>query len=107
MNTITKATLKTIAKMEKADMKYSWELRYLFNTMQGNMSWLGASIKEMKNAGITMDNSEQIEIYVSDIIRGMGIKFESYITVVSCYDLQYATIKDFNGLVKACYKEGE
>ena len=38
---------------------------------------------------------------------GMGVKYNEYINVVDCLDLQYTTIKDFNKLVDTIYKESK
>ena len=103
MKNITTVTEKTIENMVKNNMRYANELAYILQEMKCRHSCLGATVHEMKKWNIELENRTQINLYISNELRGMSITFEKYITVVDLYDLHHANIKDFNGLVKSCY----
>jgi hypothetical protein len=100
---ITQVTVNKINEMIVKDMKYSKELKYFLNEMLSRKGCFGASLKEMKKWDMAMENHAQFDVYDSNIFRGMGITFQEYISPTFCLDLHYVTIKDFNGLVNACY----
>lgn len=104
MEYVTKATEKRISQMIKNGNKYADILLYLLNELKSRIGWFGGTIKEIEKYRYHVDNEQQIRVNESNILRGMGNKFEKYITVVFCEDLHHADIKDFNALVKVCNK---
>lgn len=105
MKYITITTEKLVNEMVKNNQKYGKELQYLLDAMKGRVGYYGGTIKEMKKHNETLDNTTQINVIVSNVLRGMGKQFEKYIYVVDCADLHYVSIYDFNKLVKICYNE--
>lgn len=102
--TITTATEKRIDEMIKNEKQYALELFYLLNFMKSNDGCLGSTVKQMKKWNIEMPNKQDVTIYDNPKFTGMSIDYNKYINVVLCKDLHYASIKDFNGLVKKIYE---
>jgi len=104
MKNVTMTTEKLINEMIKNEAKYGNELQYLLNSMKSRLGYEGATIAEMKKYNEYVSNESQIDIVVTNVLRGINVNFNEYINVVDCLNLQYATIRDFNKLVKACYE---
>jgi hypothetical protein len=100
---ITQVTVNKINKMVEKNMKYSKELKYFLNEMLSRKGCFGTTLKEMRKWNIPMENQSQFNVYDSNVFRGMGITFEKYMSATFCLDLHHVSIKDFNGLVEACY----
>lgn len=107
MKNITMTTENKIKEMLKNNIKFASELNYLLDTMKGRIGCQGATISEMKKWNEVVENENQINVIVTNVLMGMGVKYNEYINVVDCLDLQYTTIKDFNKLVDTIYKESK
>jgi len=98
MKTITMATEKRVAT---ADCKYADLLKYLLQEMKCRVGCYGASVKEMKNWNIELENETQINVVDSYELYGLCYLYNDYIRYIGTHDLSYVNIDDFNGLVKA------
>lgn len=98
MTVITSATEKRI---QTTDCRYSDLLEYLLREMKGRKGWDGATIKEMKKYGVTLDNATQIRVIGCNEMRGLCYLYNDYIRYTGTNDLSHVDIDDFNGLVKA------
>ncbi len=106
MKYITQTTENRIMEMVKADHKYGVALLELLNEMKGREGCYGASVKQMKDWGIRLDNATQISIpvfYLSNLYRGIGIVYSNLFHATYCADLHHADIYDFNELVKVMH----
>jgi len=98
MKIITTVTEK---RVKNATCKYAELLRYLLKTMKCNNSCDGATVKEMKQWNIPLENATQMNVIESNELRGLCYTYNDYIRYVGTHDLSYVNIDDFNGLVKA------
>ena len=101
MKNITMATEIRINNMVKQNIEQAKALLYILNQLKSRSGWLGATIAEMKKYGYTIENDNQVKVYVSDIMRGMAVNFEELFNAVDCCDLHYVTLRDFNKLTLA------
>lgn len=103
MKNVTIITETRINKMVKDNIDHSDDLLYLLNCLKSNEGLSDVAVKEIKKNGYELENFTQFTLYISNSLRGLGIKFEKYLTIVDQYDLHYVTIRDFNALVKEMY----
>lgn len=103
MKAITQATEKRINDMVKRGHKFGAALKSALDEMKSSIGWYGASVKEMKQYGVTLDNETQINLYRSDapLWNGLTVLFPGYINASFCLDLHYGSFYDFNALVRA------
>lgn len=66
MKAITQAIEKRINDMIKRDHKFGETLKSALDEMKSSIGRYGASIKEMKQYGVTLDNDTQIKVPVVD-----------------------------------------
>ena len=101
MKSITMASENRIMDMVRKGIPAANELLYMLDELKKRETCTGVTIKDMKRWGVTLDNANQIEVFVSNTMRGMGVNFEGLLTVTGCLDLHHVTIHDFNKLVIA------
>lgn len=99
MKTITTATEKRVKELAKTS-ELGEELAYLLKSLKVRIGCDGSTIKQMKEWGEEIANETQIDIVISNQLRGMAVNYPQYLNVVGTHDLSYVTIRDFNGLVK-------
>lgn len=102
MKSITQATENRIKAMVKSNHKFGEALQDLLDEMKSREGWYGASIKEMKKAGYELENTTQIKVstYYEYLYNGLTCLFFDLFHATFTLGLHYATINDFNELVK-------
>ena len=100
MRTITTATEKRVNELKKTS-EAGQELAYILKNLKARIGCYGSTIKQMKEWGEELANETQIDIVISNQLRGLAVNYPKYLNVVETHDLSYVTIRDFNGLVKA------
>ena len=100
MKYITMATEIRIRKMVKQHMEYANELQYILDELKCREHCMGATVTEMRNWDIRIDNANEVALLISAELRGLGANFENQISVVDCCNIHCVSFSDFNKLVR-------
>lgn len=101
MKNITKATVKRINKMYESE---DLDIHFIGKDLRDILIAMMTKNLESWDTVTNIPNTDQLSLYITPTMRGLGINYFGLFTTTECLDLSYITIKDFNGLVKTVYE---